>query len=322
MLEKENMRKSIVKQLARKISVPRDCPDIIVAVGPCRSGTTAQLRVFAQASVDAYYQPIKAILRDLEHGKESSFTIPRSTLFIKETVGPYTQDESTLDPVQILLEAGVPKERLHVVAMMREPLATIASWMRVSAAVEEFFTSAEAETLIKNAITTYATVNEIAERCQKQGIATTVFVQESLRDNSPEIVVKHLLERVGLPFSSRSVRGWNGLAEMGAPRSRITFFPRESAPYQDVGSALIHEKVTESDGLRFFPKSPGSVDRNLTAIQVEQLEKGGVFSLYERFRRACQKDLRLAIAPSRELTDFKRRHGVRGKEGNGKGKEI
>lgn len=129
------------KSLARWVVVPRECPDIILAVAPCRSGTTAQLRVFAQNGIPAIYQPIKAILRGIMAGEKNYFVIPTDTdrLFIKETLGPYTKGESTINPLEVLLEAGVSTKKISIITMMREPLSDVSSW------IEQFSFGAERE---------------------------------------------------------------------------------------------------------------------------------------------------------------------------------
>lgn len=104
-------------------------PTIFLAVAPCRSGTTTQLRVFATAGMEAYYQPLKATLRCLMHNLFDKFIIPaREQIFIKETIGPYTETEARLNPLEVLLKAGYPPEKIRLIPEMREPLSTLASW--------------------------------------------------------------------------------------------------------------------------------------------------------------------------------------------------
>ncbi len=288
-------------EIAKRVEVPTECPFILVAVAPCRSGTTAQLRVFAEAGVPAHYQPLKAILRDLEQGKESAFRIPedKPKIFIKETVGPYTVGESTLDPLAILLNAGVPKDRIHLIPMLRQPMATFASWIKVNQAVERFFGGAiPTDDLLSNLITSYETVEQIRQQALDLGIPTTTFVQESLRDNSPIDVVESLLNKTGLSFNKNSVEGWRSLPQMGSMGSNIIFHPVDSEPEKDEGAQIIHKILLNSDGLQYIAKE----DNDARIIQPEQRRRllgSRLGSIYEGFRGASEIDLGLKIKPFR-----------------------
>lgn len=78
-----------------------------------------------------WYQPMKAILRNLRHGTESSIVFPADVdkLFIKETLGAYSKNESWFDPIDILTKTGVPAEKIKFVPVLRDPLTTAASAM-------------------------------------------------------------------------------------------------------------------------------------------------------------------------------------------------
>lgn len=300
-------------EIARHVEVPSACPSVVVAIAPCRSGTTAQLRVFAEAGAQAHYQPFKAILREMEQGGDLDFRIPDGidqTIFIKETVGPYNEAQSTLDPIAILLEAGFPIEKIHLIPMLRQPLATFASWIKVNEAVRKYFNGAiPTNDLLENAIVSYNTVYSIRQRAIGAGIPTTTFVQESLRDNNPEQVVRSLLGASGLKFSQTSVKGWRDLKPMGEEGSNIFFHPRGTEPEKDEGSQVIHQILLHSDGLQYVSKEDREIDDVLTIEQAERLFKSGVYNFYEEFRLAAQTDLGLNISPSIEYQEFVRRKG-------------
>ncbi|MBI3984936.1 MAG: hypothetical protein HY344_03275 [Candidatus Levybacteria bacterium] len=297
-------------EIARHVEVPSSCPFVIVAVAPCRSGTTAQLRVFAEAGAQAHYQPFKAILREMEQGRDLDFRIPEGddqTIFIKETVGPYNKPQSTLDPIAILLEAGFPIEKVRLIPMLRQPLATFSSWIKVNDAVRKYFNGAiPVEDLLENLITSYKTVDEIRQRAINAGIPTTTFVQEALRDNSPRQVVQSLLTASGLRFSPTSVKGWRNLVPMGEPGSNIVFHPIGTEPKKDEGSQVIHQILLHSDGLQYISKEDREIDV-LTAEQAGQLANAGLYEHYEKFRKAAQADLGVGICQSTEYQGFMRR---------------
>lgn len=291
-------------RIAERVEVPENSASVILAVAPCRSGTTAQLRVFAGAGIQAHYQPLKAIMREIENGKEGRFVVPadKQTIFIKETVGPYTDAESTLDPVSILLNAGLPKDKLHVIPMLRQPLVTFASWVKVNEAVKEFFGGAvEGDVLLRNVIRSYNTVSRIRDDALCAKIPTTTYVQESLRDNRPEQVVKSMLARTGVSYNPSSVSGWKELAPLGSPKSGIIFHPEGTAPYEDQGSTIIHRLLTESDGLIYHDKEESMLHRIVDDTYRRKLYDSGIYELYDRFRRACERDLRLRVIPSPEV---------------------
>lgn len=290
-------------EIAKRVTASAKSPEVILAVAPCRSGTTAQLRVFAEAGLQSHYQPFKAILRDLEKDDEAHFTLPEKEkkIFIKETIGPYNYEQSTLDPVGILLEAGLSKDKLHVIPMMRQPLVTYASWKKVSADVEGGFGQIDEKNLLENAVLSYQTVSAIKERSEKEGIRTTTFVQEALRDNPSESVVKSLLRRTKLGLQQSSVTGWKKLPPMGSEASKIVFHPEGTAPYQDTTTKIIHNRLEESDGLKYFSKEDEELYRVISNEERHILEKSGVYALYDVFRKSSEADLGLTIKPTNEL---------------------
>src|SRR5438270_13871686 len=90
-----------------QVEDPSHIPLIVLAIAPCRSGTTASLRVYAESGILAYSQPIKGILRHLAKGKPAgrlcTWRIPAEDyLYIKETSGPFNEQESTLDPLRVI----------------------------------------------------------------------------------------------------------------------------------------------------------------------------------------------------------------------------
>src|SRR5579885_1277578 len=151
--------------VVRRVFVPQTVPDIFLLVGPCRSGTTAQAKVFRALGILSHHQPLKSVLRCLLHGQEETYTLPtESQLLIRETLGPYTLTEACFDPVTVLLKAGVPREKLRVIVMVREPLSTLTSW-------QEFFSfNRDREILVNNFVHAYRTTQRIQQEARASGL--------------------------------------------------------------------------------------------------------------------------------------------------------
>ncbi len=303
------------KALARRISVPRDCPEIVLAVAPCRSGTTAQLRVFAQNGIPSFFQPVKALLRQELEGDSIGFVIPDSSakVFIKETVGPYTEEESTINPLEVLLAAGVPAEKITLITMMREPLSDFTSW------VEQFSFGASKEALLENVIHAYQTMDRIDSMAQERGVKRHSVVYEALRDNDPEVLTARLFHRLGLPFAPNSLQDWDRLPAMNSPESGITF-PPQSEKYSNTSDHRFHEKVENSSGLVYYPKSSIAIDAAVSPSDVAQLEAGGVFGIFDKARRACSVELQLPVTEPSTLNEFKLRNNFEERRGLPQGK--
>ncbi|MCA9392078.1 hypothetical protein KC614_02645 [candidate division WWE3 bacterium] len=119
-------------EIISRIKIPKDhrsIPNIIVIAGPARGGTTALgilLANLPEISL-SFFQPIKELLRypdpilnvpDLDN--DAPYVV------FKETFGPIF-DEELYDPIDILVQAGVPKERISVIFTLRSPFSSVAS---------------------------------------------------------------------------------------------------------------------------------------------------------------------------------------------------
>src|SRR5262249_15628715 len=99
----------------------QDFPMLYFACGKARVGSTALSNLFGMTGMPSYYQPLKAILRDALVGQRlTPWAVPSATyepcIFSKETIGPYVLAESIFNPLQLLIEAGYPRHRLHLIA--------------------------------------------------------------------------------------------------------------------------------------------------------------------------------------------------------------
>ena len=260
---------------------------VILSVSPCRSGTTALLRVFAVVGVAAHYQQIKNVMRWRMQGQETTWQVPQGpgeTVLLKETIGPFTELESTFNPLEILLRAGFPPDRLQVLLLGRAPLSTWSSW-------EQWDSPWTRAAFLVRA---YHTTEQIRQQALRLALPTTTLVYEALRDNAPAIVVERLLARFGLAFVPAAVSGWQSLPPWSDPASRM-IFPQEPAAFDVPG---VHNRALQADGLEFFDRS----DRlhQLRAADIATIWDGGVPAIYDLWRTQCQADFDLSIHPDRE----------------------
>ncbi len=283
------------KNLADDITIPDDVPKIILGIAPCRSSTTAQLRVFSSAGIESWYQPIKALLRYRLSNRRSEYRIPNiDSIFLKETIGPYTQEESTVNPLEILLEAGIRIETLSVVISVRKALATACSW------VEQFDFNKSADELIDNLVLAFNTVNQIAIQVDSLGINNVVFDYSVLEKNCVEGVLDKLFDLLDITPDEGAFNDWTQLPAMGTPESGI-FFADEPALYS---SGDFHIKVAQSSGLKFYPKRMSRIIEKLSYGQVLRLIDGGVFEIYDRLRLKSADDFKLDISESTEVEGY------------------
>ena len=136
--EQEMGMRELVAITADRLKILGDNIRFVVTVGPARSGTTA-LQVLASQNPEvlcAEFQPMKHLLR---HGATAqSFLYERfgvngrpGVILFKETLGPARDIECHLDPVSVLLQAGVAAERISALYILRHPYRSFFSWMRL-----------------------------------------------------------------------------------------------------------------------------------------------------------------------------------------------
>jgi len=274
---------------------PERVSRVILSVSPCRSGTTVFLRVFGYAGIESHYQELKNVLRWRLHGKDTVWQIPQrpgDTIYLKETIGPHTEIESRFNPLDVLLEAGFPPEKLHVVILGRAPSSTWSSWY-------EWW--GEGATTVENFILAYTTVERVRRQAEQQGIPLTVLVYEAIRDNGAETVVKGLFKRLDVPYSATAVGGWRNLPAFGAPGSNV-ILPARPPSYHSWGredsSPYLHARAEKSAGLAYFSREKRMCD--LRADDVGKIAAAGLAEIYEEWRAACERDLGVEV----EITEW------------------
>jgi hypothetical protein len=263
------------KQTLENITIPKNPPSLVLIVGPCRVGTTALSNVFARAGCKAYMQPIKSMRRALENQEKVvawNITSGQPLVVSKETLGVKTEAEF-FNPMEILLQAGYPPERLHLIPIIREPETALTSWIRMWGEVS-----------IQRFAQAYQMTAAIKDLAQITGITVTPYVHEAIRASSSKTVVEKLFTRIQANSldSSRNLVDWSNGAIFGEPGSRIVFF--DNPPPRFI------EGVRERGGYLYQYLTP-----QLSLKQKDMLAEMGVSKIYEEFTRECEETLGITI---------------------------
>lgn len=269
---KTNRSQEIDKVVLRHIHVPANPPELILVVGPCRTGTTALGNVFARLGLISYMQPIKSMRRAVEEGAPIvDWTIDKEAkvVFSKETLGAKTEAEF-FDPVAELLKVGYPAKKIHLIGTCREPRATLGSWVQMWGNVP-----------MSGFVESYKLIEKIMKRSQKLGVRTTHYVQEAIGTNNPDLVLDRLFKRSSLKAGGHAA-DWKGGAVFGQDDSKAVFFDRP--PDRFVAG------VKESQSYHFK-----LLISQLTAGQDAALRKEGIYEIYSRFAKKCEEDLGITI---------------------------
>ncbi|MEN8130107.1 MAG: sulfotransferase family protein [Pseudomonadota bacterium] len=257
---------------------PYDVSRIVLIVSPCRSGSTVMLRVFGASDIVSHFQVLKNTLRWRMQGEIRPWQIPHGhdkVIVLKETLGPFTDEECRFNPLQLLLQAGYPADRLKIVILSRDPFQTWASWQRW------WGKKTNPELFIK----TYLCVEELRKQADLAGINLTCLCYDIFRDHYAGEVLGKLFYRLGLVWSSRVLEGWNNLPSFGDPGSNIVL-PEE--PFRFVTSE-IHDHVIKSDYFRYTPRD---IHReSLDSCILKKFDQNGLANLYDTWLHACRQDL-------------------------------
>ena len=172
-----------------------DIPRIIGWSAPARSGTTAFLYLLAsQPGVDrAYFQPQTNILRT--GGPVFNISADDKVICLKEVFGGNpTEHVSEHDPIELLLKAGIPAEKITWVTMLREPTQSYGSQLLF-----------EPDLTPEMAAKTQQWALEVFERHKKDGIKMIPYVYELAKDNEAN-ALRALFEKIELPFEPSSLK--------------------------------------------------------------------------------------------------------------------
>jgi hypothetical protein len=267
----------------------RDFPMHYFAWGKCRVGSTALTNLFGITGMPSYYQPLKSIMRHAFVDQPlSPWIIPlageQPNIFSKETAGPYVLAESLFNPLQLLIEAGYPPSRLHLIMLDREPASALASWLdKLGGCVSD-------QMLLQNYVVAALNAPRIESFAERHGIAVTHYVYEASKEAVQS--VRTLFERLGLAdcFSEHGVTDWRQTGKLKSNSSRISF-GQEPAIY-DLKN--LHGSDT---AYRFHARRTDS----LSQAQRATLERCGVNEIYRASVRGCVRDLGLDAGAAERL---------------------
>jgi hypothetical protein len=266
-----------------------DLPMLYCALGKCRVGSTPLNNLFGVAGMPSYYQPVKNIMRHaLVGGTAGPWIVPsraaKPHIFSKETAGPYVLAESLFIPLQPLIEAGYPAEKLHAIILDRDPASSLASWF------EKWRDRAPESTLLQNYVVASLNALRVESYANRQGIPVTHYVYEASKEAVSSVRV--LFDRLGLAshFTDDAVTDWGETGQLQTESSRI-IFPTEEACFITPG---VHGSDT---AYRYRPRRTAS----LSQAQLDMLERCGVNELYRASVTACARELGLSASVSERL---------------------
>jgi hypothetical protein len=262
-----------------------DFPMLYFACGKARVGSTALSNLFGMTGMPSYYQPLKAMLREALVGEPlTPWIVPSATdepnIFSKETIGPYVLAESLFNPLQLLIEAGYPPHRLHLIALDREPASALASWL------EKLISRAPESTLLRHYVIAALSAIQVANYARRQGVPVTHYVYEVSKDAISSVRV--LFDRLGLSdsFTENAVTSWREQVD----NARV-IFPSEATVYK------VPNLHTSDSGYRYQSRATTT----LSETHLDILERCGVNEGYRASVAACVRDLGLSPSTSARL---------------------
>jgi uncharacterized NAD(P)/FAD-binding protein YdhS len=257
-----------------------DFPTLYCAWGRCRVGSTALTNLFGVAGIPSYFQPVKVILRHslVGHAAET-WAVPSATeqphIFSKEMAGPYLLAESLFLPLQPLIEAGYPAEKLHLIMLDRDPASSLASWL------EKWSDRIPEDRLIQNYVISTLNAQRVESHARRHGVPVTRYVYEASKDATGS--VRKLFDRIGLSdrYTESAVTDWRERGQLESKSSGITFLS-EPKVYTVTG---IHGSDT---AYRYRAR-----ETSLTDAQLDVLQRYGIHDIYRASVEACVRDLML-----------------------------
>jgi hypothetical protein len=201
-------------------------------------------------------------------------------IFSKETIGPYVLAESLFNPLQLLIEAGYPPHRLHLIALDREPASALASWL------EKLISRAPESTLLRHYVIAALSAIQVANYARRQGVPVTHYVYEVSKDAISSVRV--LFDRLGLSdsFTENAVTSWREQVD----NARV-IFPSEATVYK------VPNLHTSDSGYRYQSRATTT----LSETHLDILERCGVNEGYRASVAACVRDLGLSASTSARL---------------------
>ena len=268
---------------------PDQFPTLHCAVGRCRVGSTALANLFGVAGLPSHQQPVKAVLRQRLDGKTGLALIPplaaeHADVFSKETVGPYVLAECLINPLQMLIEAGYPPDRLKLIVLDREPSRSLASWLAI------FLQRMPETLLVRNHILAALNVRRVENYAMRLGVPVIHYVHEASKD--PIESARALFDRLGLSgrFSAAAVTDWKEMGQIASKNAKLVF-PTEPHIYDIPGALRSATAYEYRSGSAVSP----------SAENLAMLARFGIPEIYRESAQACAHDLRMSAATAARL---------------------
>lgn len=207
----EQLRQDLFKSILKNttISPNLDKLGFIGMINRTNTGalTTAIGRAPTERPVTRHIQPIKAIARRLVQEQvgiapstkltylKDSLHIRKGIQLVKETIGPNPNNPAEwMEGLPLLLEAGVPVEKIFFIPTVRDPLDTMLSWMRMwNWDIDNFpFTAFNAS---------FDKTLQTIQASESLGMLVVPYVHEFLRDFGAKQTLERIMAQCGLLFN-------------------------------------------------------------------------------------------------------------------------
>lgn len=251
--------------MEEKIIAAATNQNVVLCVSPCRSGSTAILRVVGAAGVDSYYQPMKTVLRWQSVGKPIHLKLDYKTnpIYIKETLGPYNKEECSLDPIKSLLENGIQPNNLILITLGRHPTKTWASWQKVWGSKAN----------LGNLNLAYSNVEKIRLNANTLFIKNFVVTYEAFKEHRYQVFCK-IFQALGSEPPINALDDWELLPPLHSLESNIRF-QKEPEQYQVEN---LHSKVENSNEFVYQ-----DTDSHTGALPKKLSEAYNIYSKWAKF---------------------------------------
>lgn len=282
----------VVERLASAFAhrSPASFPHLVCISGKCRTGSTALTNLFGIAGVPAYYQPVKTILRHHVLSRPgTSWNLPDTTqelvIAAKEMTGPYSVAECLFNPLECLITAGYPSERLHLLLLDRDPYESLSSWLA------KWSDRLSRDDLLSHFVLSSVNTERLHDYAVEREIDTVTYIYALSR--WPHEAVSALFDRlsIGERFHAGVVDDWGARGAIESERSAIVF-PDEPEVYRLAG---LHSSRPD---YHFKARDTS----NVTAAERSAIEAASLVESYQRsVERSC-RDLKLPCDVREKLT--------------------
>lgn len=278
-----DMDESVIRTLAKEFQThpEPDFPLLVVGWGKCRTGSTALTNLFGLNGVAAYYQPVKTIARHELLGQPGDpWPVPGDrVVFAKEMAGPYVIYETVFNPIDLLVRAGWPADRLHLLVLNREPLACLSSWQN------KWSDRIGRDRVLQNFLISDANYERVQSGAKQLGVPVTNYVYEATRH--PEVAVPALFSRLGISdsYHAESLSNWGSRGNLNSEQAAVRY-PREPEPY------VVANLHSAGDSYMFVGRDAA----DLAEAEVAAIHEHAVVDNYTRSVERCRADLALPEA--------------------------